>query len=180
MNCFFVLQRRLMRSHAYMTVLLWLLLLVSVSGQQVIDDRFDHKLQRLLSFSVPVISPADAHEQRDSVVFLDSREYEEYTVSHIPSAVHVGYDDFDINEIKYHKNQPIVVYCSVGYRSEKIAERLIKAGYTDVRNMYGSLFEWANCGLPVINAQGMPTDTIHTYNRRWSKWLTHPDKVKVW
>jgi len=33
------------------------------------------------------------------------------------------------------------VYCSLGIRSEVIAKKLKKAGYTNVFNLYGGIFE---------------------------------------
>ena len=42
------------------------------------------------------------------------------------------------------RESTIVVYCSVGYRSEKIAEELDKLGFTNVSNLYGGIFEWIN------------------------------------
>ena len=40
-------------------------------------------------------------------------------------------------------NQAIVVYCSVGYRSSRLVERLQQAGYTNAFNLDGSIFQWA-------------------------------------
>ncbi len=50
----------------------------------------------------------------------------------------------------------VVVYCSVGYRSEKIAEKLKAAGYKNVFNLYGGIFEWENQNLPVYDSNGEP------------------------
>ena len=59
----------------------------------------------------------------------------------------VGYDDFDVKRLEeISKNTKIVTYCSVGYRSERIGEKLMKQGFTDVSNLKGSLFKWANQG----------------------------------
>jgi hypothetical protein len=69
------------------------------------------------------------------------------------------------------------VYCSVGYRSERIGEKLLKLGYTDVVNLYGGIFEWKNQGLDVYNSSNYPTDSVHTYNKSWGKWLVKGIKV---
>ncbi len=66
------------------------------------------------------------------------------------------------------KDKPVVVYCSVGYRSEKIAEKLEKEGFTQVYNLYGGIFEWVNQDNPVYNEKGK-TNNIHPYS-----WLVGP------
>lgn len=162
-------------------ILILTLIVLQLSAQQVISKDFDQRLHKLLSFSVPTMDVVDAYAGANGILFLDSRETEEYNTSHIPGARHVGYDDFEIDSMKdVDKNQKIVVYCSVGYRSEKIGEKLKKAGFKNVYNLYGSLFEWANCGYQLHNQHNVATDSIHTYNRKWSKWVTHPDVTKVW
>ena len=64
------------------------------------------------------------------------------------------------------KNDPIVVYSSVGYRSARLAHWLAGQGYTNVRNLAGSIFQWANEDRPVFR-DGRPTTEVHPYDRRW-------------
>jgi len=93
----------------------------------------------------------------------------------------MGYDDYDgdlLNEVP--KDTPIVVYCSIGYRSEKIGEKIQKLGFTKVYNLYGSIFEWVNQDNPVVDSNNKPTDKVHTYNKKWSKWVQDGKAVKVW
>ena len=78
------------------------------------------------------------------------------------------------------RDKKIVVYCSIGYRSEKIATRMIQAGFRNVSNLYGSIFEWANAGYEFRDLNGKPTKNVHTYNRKWSKWVTNPDYKILW
>ncbi len=138
------------------------------------EDSFDAMIGRLLRGDVPFAYP---HELTDGVLILDAREPKEHEVSHIAGAVCVGYDDFELKSVDdVHRDTPIVVYCSVGYRSERIARTLIKAGFTDVRNLYGGVFHWKNQGHSVVNAHGA-TDSVHTYSKRWSKWLENGVKV---
>ena len=70
-----------------------------------------------------------------------------------------------------------MLYCSVGYRSEKVAEKMKKAGFTAVYNLYGSIFEWVNAGYPVVTNDGNQTNIIHTYNKKWGQWVTS-DNIK--
>jgi 3-mercaptopyruvate sulfurtransferase SseA len=59
-----------------------------------------------------------------------------------------------------------VVYCSVGYRSARVAHWLGGQGYTNVRNLTGSIFQWANEGRPVFR-DDRPTNEVHPYDQRW-------------
>lgn len=134
-------------------------------------------LKTLLSHSVPEISVIDLSKKNNSVLLLDAREPKEYQISHLKGAKLVGYEKLDLSSLKNTaKNQPIVVYCSVGYRSEKVAEQLIQQGFTNVRNLYGGLFEWKNQNQPVVNETGQ-TDEVHAYDKTWGIWLKKGKKV---
>ena len=90
----------------------------------------------------------------------------------------VGYDHFQEYKLKdIPKDQPIVVYCSVGYRSERIGEKLQEMGFTQVYNLYGGIFDWKNRGMEVENMEGEPTEKVHTYNKKWGQWLLRGEKV---
>ena len=144
------------------------------------NPEFDKTVARWINFSVPTVSPTEV-KQMKQVLLLDARERSEYDVSHLPNARFCGYNDFDKNSLKdIPRDQPIVVYCSIGYRSEKIGEKLQKMGFTKVYNLYGSIFEWVNQGLPVVNNLNQPVPQVHTYNRSWSKWVDNTKIQKVW
>lgn len=145
------------------------------------SEKFNKKLEFLLSFSVPVIDVKDLSKNKEQYLVLDAREREEFEISHIEGAEFIGYDkpNFDVLS-ETEKDQPIVLYCSVGYRSEKLGEKLKKRGFTNVTNLYGSIFEWANEGYPLVNKNGETTEQVHTYNKRWSKWVEEGKAEKVW
>lgn len=129
--------------------------------------------------SIPYITAEDASKQQNAVI-LDAREFSEYKTSRLKDAIYVGYNDFDLKKTtkKIHdKHQKIMVYCSVGVRSETIAEKLKKAGFTNIYNLYGGIFEWKNNNLPVYNSEGKETDSIHTFNKKWAKWLKKGIKI---
>lgn len=69
------------------------------------------------------------------------------------------------------------MYCSLGIRSEHIAEKLKKRGYTSVYNLYGGIFEWKNKDYKVYDSNEKETDNIHAYSKAWSKWLKKGNKV---
>lgn len=145
-------------------------------GQQ----SFDEKMKSLYRNTVPIIKAEklETLQQQGQVFLLDAREPEEFKVSHIPGARLIGYDNFNkefIDDIP--KDAEVVVYCSVGYRSERIGEKMQKMGYEKVSNLYGGIFDWKNQGNTVININQQPTDSVHTYNKNWSQWLYNGVKV---
>ena len=141
---------------------------------------FDKKVANMLNFSVKTMSPNDVKRQSD-ILILDARERSEYDVSHLPNAVFVGYNNFEKKILdSVAKDRPIVVYCSIGYRSEKIGDKLQKQGFSKVFNLYGSIFEWVNQGNPVVDKDGQPTKKVHTYNKNWSRWVEEGKAEKIW
>lgn len=145
------------------------------------NPKFDKKIRSLLSFTVPVLSPDQLENMGKDVLILDAREQKEFDVSHLPNAQFIGYKHFKKNDVaKFDKSKPVVVYCSVGYRSEKIGERLQKMGFEEVYNLYGSIFEWANQGKPLVDNKGTKTTKVHTWNKKWSKWIDNTTIQKVW
>jgi rhodanese-related sulfurtransferase len=147
------------------------------TAAQVQSSAYDLTLKTLLSHSVPEVSVSQVKEM-PNVLLLDAREWNEFKVSHIKNARHVGYDHFDIDKLQsINKKQKIVVYCSVGYRSEKISEKLKKEGFADVSNLYGGIFEWVNQGNAVVDEKGEVTENIHAYSKTWGVWLNKGVKV---
>ena len=149
---------------------------LTCSGQ-VKSGSYRAMLKTLLSHSVPEVQVQQVARDSSAILFLDARESKEYEVSHIQGAVHVGYDHFDISQLSdIQKDTHIVVYCSVGYRSEKTAEKLLAAGFKDVSNLYGGIFEWVNQDQPVYDEKGK-TDRVHAYSKTWGIWLKKGKKV---
>lgn len=143
------------------------------------SKKFNKLLNRSLKESVPVLKISEITDV-DSYLLLDTREVKEYETSHLKNAKQVGFDFFDINTVVTQypdKSQPILVYCSIGIRSELIGEKLLNAGYKNVHNLYGGIFEWKNQFKEVVDKDEEPTDKVHTFSKEWSKWLTNGEKV---
>lgn len=172
-------------SHRYRAALypiglfaLLLTLLMFSACQQTDSDSpttYDRLLRTLYRNTVPAIRPAQLAtmlaKKPEAVLLLDTRTPAEYQVSHLRNAHFVDFTSFKKNTFPdLPRNQTVVVYCSVGYRSERVGERLKALGFQDVRNLYGGLFQWVNEGHPVYNQQGV-TQNIHPYSPLWSPWL---------
>ena len=104
-------------------------------------------------------------------LLLDVRAAREFGVSHLPGARHATSLEA-IRPLLSSNSQPIVVYCSVGYRSSALAEKLQKAGITNVYNLDGSIFAWANEGRPVCQGSKILTPAlVHPYDEKWGQLL---------
>lgn len=128
---------------------------------------------------VPTLTPAELaawldDSDREAPILLDVREPNEFAVSHLPGARRAD-PDTDVKKLlaSLTPKRPVVLYCSVGYRSSKLAAQLIKAGASDVHNLEGSIFRWANEGLP-LQRDGMPAHQVHPYSSRYAEML-HPN-----
>jgi rhodanese-related sulfurtransferase len=133
-------------------------------------------LKTLYDSSFPVVKPAQVTNLSTYQV-LDAREKTEHEVSHLQNAIWVGHDTFTLKSVaELDKNKPVLIYCTVGARSEEIGKKLQKEGFTRVYNLYGGIVHWVNEGRPVF-AKGKPTQKVHTYSQPWSVWLTKGEKV---
>jgi rhodanese-related sulfurtransferase len=103
--------------------------------------------------------------QRQPPVVLDVREIEEYSVSRLPGARHFPAGS------RLTVNAAVVVYCSVGYRSARIANQLAQAGGPPVFNLRGSIFKWANEGKPLEANHGAAAAVVHPFDNKWSALL---------
>lgn len=145
------------------------------SNSPIFDSKFKKVVDRALSFKVDTISVQVLKSLNNTFVLLDAREQKEFDTSHIENALLIGYDDPDFSVLENVKaDTEIIIYCSIGYRSEKMGKKLEKMGFTNVKNVYGSIFEWANRGYPLVDSQNNKTNIVHGYNKRWSKCLTNP------
>jgi rhodanese-related sulfurtransferase len=112
-----------------------------------------------------------ADSSRGQPLLLDARTAPEYNVSHLAGARRID----PIRPLLRHmeafaRDTPIVVYCSVGYRSARVARWLGRQGFTNVRHLEGSLFAWANEGRPMLSDAG-PARQVHPYNEFWGRLL---------
>ena len=145
------------------------------------DPAYALKLKSLYKGTVPLVAPAtflSALSATHPPLILDTRTPQEYAVSHIPGAQFVDFGTFDKKKAQaWDRSQEVVVYCTVGYRSERIGEQLQKLGFKHVHNLYGGIFEWVNQGNAVVDAKGKVTTKVHAYSEDWGKWLRKGEKV---
>ncbi len=108
---------------------------------------------------------------RNAPLLLDVRTTQEWEVSHLAGARRVepnGSLETAIAGVA--KDAPIVTYCAVGYRSGELATQLRAAGFTNVHNLEGSIFAWANEHRPLVRG-GDRVTTVHPYSSFWGRLL---------
>ncbi|MCF6296195.1 MAG: rhodanese-like domain-containing protein [Flavobacteriaceae bacterium] len=164
--------------------ILSIILILFVTQFTIAQKQEPETLSELLKMynerSVPYISVQELAMPKTKAIILDAREKKEYNVSHIKDAIYVGYDFFEIDSVQQklpNKDSQIVVYCSLGIRSEDIAEKLKKAGYKNVLNLYGGIFEWKNNNFTIYDSEENETENVHTFSLEWSKWFTNGIKI---
>lgn len=103
-------------------------------------------------------------------LLIDVRTPQEYAVSHLKGAVRAQTVQEVESLVQGDKDAPLVLYCSVGYRSSQLASALMKAGFRHVKNLEGSIFKWANEGRPVYRG-GKSVHAVHPYDEDWGRLL---------
>ncbi len=139
---------------------------------------------RLQFPSVPEISTqalADwlATKERMKPLILDTRTLEEYEVSHLYGATHSSSVESALKVLAtVDKGHPVVAYCSVGYRSAKMAKKLREAGFSQVYNLEGSIFEWVNAGRAIYRGEKR-VHVVHPYDKMWGTLLNQQYHAKL-
>lgn len=110
-----------------------------------------------------------ADPARPSPLLVDVRDTGEFKTSHLPGARHLTTAK-EIRSVLKSPDAPVVVYCSVGYRSSSVAEALSQLGCTNTWNLEGAIFGWANEGRPVFRGTHRVGE-VHPYSAKWGRLL---------
>ncbi len=101
------------------------------------------------------ISVADAYEalQNGFAVMIDVRELEEVQIESFQHERVLNHPMSVIMDrlLYIAKDQPIIVACTTGVRSTKVANLLQYQGYPDVANLDGGLVAWKKMNLPTLS-----------------------------
>lgn len=102
--------------------------------------------------------------ERPEVLFVDVRPPEERDVSTIPGAVA---EETFLNNLEQYKDHIIIGYCTISYRSGKLAQELMARKGITMYNLRGGLLAWLHDGGKVVDGKG-ETKRIHVYGRKWN------------
>lgn len=92
------------------------------------------------------ISPQELKKKIDaneSMRIIDVRSPVEYSISKFYQAEFVPLEELENIARQWDQKTPIVVVCRLGLRSARAVERLLKLGFTNVRNLEGGLNAWS-------------------------------------
>lgn len=95
--------------------------------------------------------------ERSDVAVIDVRTAPEFTEQgHLPRAQLVDFfrEDFAaaIDALKLDPAKPCIVYCAIGGRAGRAAEKLAKLGFKEILLPKGSFKAWKEAGKPVEGA----------------------------
>ena len=91
-------------------------------------------------------------QKEKNVIILDVRTPQEYKEGHISNAINIPVQILgqQLDKLKNFKDKKILVYCRSGHRSAIASQILDRAGFKNVYNLKGGLFEWKASGLPLV------------------------------
>lgn len=126
---------------------------------QMINENFPNLPEKSVS------ELAQLQKENTSIYLFDVRKRKEFEVSHINGAYNLT-SVTQIEDKVPRKDALIIVYCSVGYRSAAVVEKLRLHGYQNSYNLKGSIFQWANSGYKIYKGNEETTQ-VHPYNSKW-------------
>jgi rhodanese-related sulfurtransferase len=103
---------------------------------------------------------------QQSTLLVDVRSPEEFAVSRLRGAANLRSAGAISQAISEQQASKTILYCSVGFRSSRIAQHLTSGIGSGVFNLEGSIFEWANEGRPVYRDE-VEVRQVHPYADRW-------------
>jgi rhodanese-related sulfurtransferase len=116
------------------------------------------------------------HKPEAQPLLLDARSEAEYNASRIPGARRADLSPAQLG-IAGKFDQPLVIYCSVGFDSAPVAVRYLAQGYQRVQFLEGGIFLWANEGRPLENSQGA-TDKVEAAESRYLSFLDRRHRLR--
>ena len=128
------------------------------------------------------IKPKEVMEllsRKKKVVLVDVRTPEEQRVSMLPGAIT---REELLSNLDAYRDHTIIGYCTISYRSGKLAQELRQKGIT-MLNLKGGLLAWVHEGGKVY-AQGKETQRVHVYGRKWdlapADYQTVKNRITLW
>lgn len=134
--------------------------------QQIIEFTMNHWIlvsafilvSGLLAFNLlqdgkGTVDPLTATEMinHQDAVIVDVRPVADFSKGHIINSISIPINGFSnqINSLKKHKEQPVIISCRSGSQSQAACQQLKKAGFESVFNLRGGILAWQNANLPV-------------------------------
>lgn len=144
---------------------------LDASAQMLSDQENRNQIEKMYNHykrsfpTVRDITPQQTMNLRKNqkVIFVDVREVKEQEVSMLPGAL--TKEEF-LNNLQKYEDEIIIGYCTISYRSGKLARKLAKQGIT-MLNLRGGILAWVHDGGKVYDQYG-ETKRIHVHGRKWN------------
>lgn len=117
-----------------------------------------------------VLTPDEFEKEittKQNIQILDVRTPKEFFSGHIKNALQADWNDkaeFERRLAFVDKNKPVYVYCLAGGRSAAAADKMRKAGYTNVYELSGGTNAWRAASKPLEGASTEKQMTIDELN----------------
>lgn len=123
-----------------------------------LEDRLERRFDDVVHLTLDELALMQI-DARAAPILIDVRPEREFAVSHLEGAIRIApnatakevEDALEVIAV----GRPVVFYCSVGYRSSRLAERarerLSNAGIDEIYNLRGGVFAWHNESWPLVN-----------------------------
>lgn len=127
-----------------MLSMIWLILVILLIGTSI----------KMKLSPIKAITPQELTFQvnREEGVVVDIRPDKEFKTSHILDSINLSSEKISNNDfvsLEKHKDKPIIVVCTAGMTAGKVANQLLKAGFSKVSLLKGGMGAWSGAGLPV-------------------------------
>lgn len=103
------------------------------------------ELKALLEKGVPLYDVRRPEEWRQTKVVQGSR-----TLTFVDAGGRLNPEFLPRFTAEVGKNDPVVLICRTGSRSDKLARELVAMGYTQVYNVRNGIMRWISDGNPVV------------------------------
>jgi rhodanese-related sulfurtransferase len=118
---------------------------------------------------ISTIEPFDLKsliDTRNRMFIIDTREQNEFDVSHLKGAKRVGYNNFSVEKVwMLDRNTTIVLCSSDDLRSKHVGAYMKMMGFVDVRTIGGNIIGWVNAGYALVDKDGHSTTNVFVTNR---------------
>lgn len=88
----------------------------------------------------------------ENALVIDVRDKAEFEAGHIVDSINIPYTSIEdrLDELKKHKDRPLVVACKMGQHAGAAGTTLRKNGFENVARLRGGIAEWRSQNLPVV------------------------------
>ncbi|XP_078404429.1 uncharacterized protein LOC144684481 [Cetorhinus maximus] len=135
-------------------------------------------------------------KNQNRILLLDVRSPPEYEISHLQGAVCIDPETANMDHLVKDLGladsteiTEVVCYCTVGYRSSRVAQKLLEFLASDagqhlrrrlkVYNLEGGLVKWANERKAIVDSENQPTSLVHPYNMMWGQLLEPAFRAQI-